>query len=405
MDTLTLKKMTDKKIVRHIPLKPDMNPCINKCKIHFTDCFDSAPARLTLFKFYVNLLFIMVNQKSGGQKKGSGLSTKAFILEELRQRQGSPVSGASLAKKTGVSRVAVWKGVQALTEAGYSIRTLEKGYALETGEDDFLYPWEFGGRENFFRHFSGTGSTMDRAREFAEQGLPEGTVICAEKQSAGRGRNGRTWASRQGGLFFSVLERPNLALADYVLPAMIIQIAVAKTLGRICGKKTLLRWPNDIYVDQRKIAGVMTELSGEGDRINWLSGGIGVNVNNPVPSGRITSCAEITGHKVSRRETLTAILGEIEGLKKKYAAGRVYESRGLAAEWNSLAEGIGGRAAVIDPCHGDYRFSGEMPEGNERILTRGTYTGIDDSGRCVIRTETERETLAFSPGLASIIFL
>jgi BirA family biotin operon repressor/biotin-[acetyl-CoA-carboxylase] ligase len=357
------------------------------------------------FNFFVNLLHVMVNHKSGRQKKETGLSTKALIMEELRQSRGSPVFGASLAKKIGVSRVAVWKGIQALTGAGYSIRTLEKGYTLETGEDDFLYPWEFGGRENLFRYFSGTSSTMDRAREFAEQGLPEAAVICAEKQSAGRGRNGRTWASRQGGLFFSILERPNLALADYVLPAMILQIAVAKTLERICGKKALLRWPNDICVDQRKIAGVLTELSGEGDRINWLSGGVGVNVNNPVPSGRITSCAEITGHKVSRRETLTAILDEIENLKKKYAAVRAYESRGLAAEWNSLAEGIGGRVAVIDPGHGDYRFTGEMPERDERILARGTYTGIDASGRCVIRTGTEKGVLAFSPGSASIIFL
>ncbi|MDR2133611.1 MAG: biotin--[acetyl-CoA-carboxylase] ligase [Treponema sp.] len=347
----------------------------------------------------------MVNQKSGRQKKESGPSTRALVLKELRQSRGNPVSGTSLAKKTGVSRVAVWKGVHALTEAGYSIKIREKGYALETGEDDFLYPWEFGDRENLFRHFSSTGSTMDRAREFAEQGLPGGTVICAEKQSAGRGRNGRTWTSRQGGLFFSILERPNLALADYVLPAMILQIAIAKTIERICGKKTMLRWPNDICINQRKIAGVMTELSGEGDRISWLAGGAGVNVNNPVPSGRITSCAEITGHRVSRRETLAAILDETENLKKKYAAARVCDSRGLAAEWNSLAEGIGARAAVIDPCHGDYRLAGEMPERNERILARGTYAGTDASGRCLIRTGTEKGTLAFSPGSASIIFL
>jgi BirA family biotin operon repressor/biotin-[acetyl-CoA-carboxylase] ligase len=346
---------------------------------------------------------MVVNQKSGGQKNASGPSVRALVLEELRQREGNPVSGTSLAKVTGVSRVAVWKNIQALAEAGYPVRTLEKGYALETEDRDFLYPWEFGGRESLFRYFSGTGSTMDRAREFAGQGLPEGTVICAEKQSAGRGRNGRTWASRQGGLFFSLLERPNLALAAYVLPALILQIALAKTLGRICGKKALLRWPNDIYIDQRKIAGILTELAGTGDKITWLAGGAGVNVNNPVPSGRITSCAEILGRKVSRRETLTAILDEIEGLKKKHVPAGVYESRGISKEWNSLAEGLGGRVAVIDPCHGD--FTAERPEGNERILARGTYAGIDGAGRCLVKTGTEKGTLAFSPGSASIIFL
>ncbi|MDR1318967.1 MAG: biotin--[acetyl-CoA-carboxylase] ligase [Treponema sp.] len=348
---------------------------------------------------------MMVNQKPGRQKNVRGPSVRALILGELRRREGSPVSGTFLANTIGVSRVAVWKNIQALTGAGYPVRTPEKGYALETGENDFLYPWEFGGRENLFRYFSGTGSTMDRAREFAEQGLPGGTVVCAEKQSAGRGRNGRTWASRQGGLFFSLLERPNLALADYALPAMLLQIALAKALGRICGKKALLRWPNDVYIDQRKIAGVLTELAGEGDKITWLAGGAGVNVNNPVPSGRITSCAEILGRKVSRRETLTAILDELEDLKKEYAPAGAYENRGLAKEWNSLAEGLGGRVAVIDPRHEDYRFTDEKPEGEERILARGTYAGTDGAGRCLVKTGTEKGTLPFSPGAASIIFL
>jgi BirA family biotin operon repressor/biotin-[acetyl-CoA-carboxylase] ligase len=241
---------------------------------------------------------------------------------------------------------------------------------------------------------------MDRAREFAEQGMPSGMVITAEKQSAGRGRNGRSWTSRQGGLFFSIVDRPDTALADYTLPAMIFQIAVARALSSVCGKQTALRWPNDIYLEQRKIAGVMTEVSGEGDRINWLVGGIGVNINNPVPSGRITSCSEICGHTVSRRDTLVKILDEIEILKRRYAPGSAYTggNRMLAGEWNSLAEGIGGKAAVIDPAHGE-----EDSAAKGRIIARGIFGGIDPAGRCIVKTE--KGALHFSPGSASIVLI
>jgi BirA family biotin operon repressor/biotin-[acetyl-CoA-carboxylase] ligase len=373
---------------------------------------------LTRFIIFVNLVFIMVNNKPKQRKPG--LSTKARILDELREKEGAPVSGSAMAKSMGLSRTAVWKGVQALIEAGYPLSTEEKGYCLENGPEDFLYPWEFGGRESMFRYFPVTGSTMDRAREFAEQGMPAGTVITAEKQSAGRGRNGRTWTSRQGGLFFSILERPHTALADYTLPAMIFQIAVARALSAVCGKQVALRWPNDIYLEQRKIAGIMTEVSGEGDRINWLAGGIGVNINNPVPSGRITSCAEICGHNVSRRDTLVMILDEIEILKHRYAPGAAYTggNRMLAGEWNSLAEGIGGKAAVIDPAHNsgrahdgqaahdgrahDGRARGEE-DGKGRIIARGIFGGIDPAGRCIIKTE--KGALHFSPGSASIILV
>jgi BirA family biotin operon repressor/biotin-[acetyl-CoA-carboxylase] ligase len=243
---------------------------------------------------------------------------------------------------------------------------------------------------------------MDRAREYAEQGLPGGMVICAERQNAGRGRNGRTWASRQGGLFFSILERPQLDLSDYALPAMVYQIAVARTISAVCGKPASLRWPNDVYLNERKIAGVMTELSGEGDRIKWLAGGIGVNVNNPVPSARITSCAETSGRQVSRREILMGILNEIEALKKS-APPSLSGNPKLAEEWNSLALGIGGRAVLIDPCHGDYTLSGEVPDRKDRILAQGVYAGIDGKGRCMIKTG--KATLCFSPGSASIILL
>jgi len=327
------------------------------------------------------------------------VSTKAKVLMALREKAGKPASGGALAKDLGVSRVAVWKGIQALVGSGYPIETDMSGYALEPGKaDDFLYPWEFGEKEPLFHFVSSTGSTMDKARALAVQGLAAG-VIMAEWQSAGRGRNGNAWASRQGGLYCTVLERPGTALADSSLPAMIYQIAVARVLGSLCGKRVRLRWPNDIYIDKRKIAGLMTDLEGEGDRISWLAVGIGVNVNNAAPSERAVSCADILHAPVSRREILLQILAEAERLKKKIVSGLAYSqgNRILATEWNALADGIGAKVAVVDSAHAP-------AEGKRRILARGIFAGIDPAGRCIIKSETGKGALYFNPGPVSVVF-
>jgi BirA family biotin operon repressor/biotin-[acetyl-CoA-carboxylase] ligase len=329
------------------------------------------------------------------------LSTKARLLIALRTQAGEPLNGNRLAQDLGVSRVAVWKGIQALSAAGYAIETQGMGYALDTGKaNDFLYPWEFGEKESKFRHFTSTGSTMDRAREFALQGLAAGTVITAERQSAGRGRNGNPWASRQGGLFCTILERPCIALADYCLPSIVIQIAAARAISSLCGKPASLRWPNDIYIDRRKIAGVMTELEGEGDMVSWLAIGIGINVNNTAPSGRAISCAELTGHAVSRSALLLAILDEVERVKKRTQSDKAYSqgNRLLAAEWNSMADHIGARAAVVP--------SGEVAtfeKRKSRIFARGIFSGIDPAGRCIIKSESGNEALYFNPGPVSLV--
>ena len=324
------------------------------------------------------------------------MTTKAQMLINLREKAGEPVSGTVLASSIGVTRVAIWKGIQSLIDAGYPIETSDSGYTLNPEKaDDFLFSWEFGENEAMFRYFDNTGSTMDNARECALQGLPAGTVITAEQQNAGRGRSGKNWESQRGGLFCTILERPTLALADYYLSAMVFQIAIARSLSFFCGKSVRLRWPNDIYVDNRKIAGILTELEGEGDRINWLAMGIGVNVNNQVPSEKAVSCAAITGHTLSRREILLRIISEAEEVKKQCHSNNAYAqgNRLLATEWNTIADCIGAQTIVVN--------SGG--ENKDRILARGIFAGIDPAGRCIIKSE--KEALYFNPGPVSIVFL
>ena len=330
------------------------------------------------------------------------LSSKARLLALLREKQGELISGSVIARDIGISRVAVWKNVQSLLDAGYSIETKDTGYLLDPKkEKDFLYPWEFGEKENLFFHYNNTGSTMDRARELAQRGVAGGTVITAEKQSAGRGRSGRTWVSRQGGLFFTILDRPHLAIADYTLLSIIIQIAVVRTISSVCGKQAFLRWPNDVYINRRKIAGITTEIMGEGDLITWLLCGVGVNINNITPSGKATSCAEVTGRQLSRQEVLVNILDEIVKVNKEFASRAVYSqgNMALASEWNSLADCIGAKAVIFEPENKDDNFL----EKSGKTLARGIFCGIDPAGRCILKTE--KGNLYFNPGSVSLAFL
>jgi BirA family biotin operon repressor/biotin-[acetyl-CoA-carboxylase] ligase len=335
----------------------------------------------------------MVNYKGPGRK---GLSTRAYILRELRKEPGVRVSGEVLASGLGLSRVAVWKGVQSLIAAGYPIGGAESGYCLAVeGREDPLYPWEFGEREGLFRYFDRTGSTMDRAREYAEATRPGAEtgpfmVFTAETQSAGRGRNGRTWASEAGGLFFTVLERSGLALVDYPLFSMRAQIAAAVTVELLTGKRAALRWPNDVYSGGGKIAGILSELSGEGDWLRWIALGIGINVNNRPAlkaGGRTFSCTELAGRRLSRREGLRLFFEEFEKLRGTGA-------RELGDLWNSRAQGIGARVTVIRAEHGERKEGGG---------TGGVFTGIDGRGRCRIAAHRDR-TRFYPPGTVSLIY-
>ncbi|MCL2185095.1 MAG: biotin--[acetyl-CoA-carboxylase] ligase [Treponema sp.] len=349
------------------------------------------------------------------------VSSKAQLLSQLREKQGGLISGSVLAKELGVSRVAIWKTVQSLVSAGYSIETKESGYLLKPeNEKDFLYPWEFENiindqNELQFYHYLKTDSTMNRARDLALRTMENASalqqkqraVVCADKQSAGRGRYGRTWISRQGGLFFSILEKPKLTISDYTLLSLVIQIAIVKSISAICGKKAFLRWPNDIYINNRKIAGLTTEVLGDGDLISWFIGGIGININNKAPTLKAISCSEILGKQISRKDVLCKILQEIENINKKYKSNAAYfqGNSNLAKEWNSLSDCIGAKTAVFEPESKDDDFL----EKQGKILARGIFKGIDPIGRCIIKTEDANsvcaEELYFNHGSVSLAFL
>ena len=205
--------------------------------------------------------------------------TRRTLLRALADA-GGPVSGPALAADLGVSRAAIWKHVEALREAGFEIESGADGYAVrsvpEYGGDAITYGLD---APDAVEYHDRLPSTNDRARELAVEGAEDVLVVAAE-QTGGRGRLDRPWNSPPGGVYASLLCRPDRPPAH----APIYTLAAAVAVTRACreaGVDAVIKWPNDVLVAgaERKLAGILTEMEGEADRISWLIVGIGANVD------------------------------------------------------------------------------------------------------------------------------
>jgi BirA family biotin operon repressor/biotin-[acetyl-CoA-carboxylase] ligase len=188
-----------------------------------------------------------------------------------------------------------------------------------------------------FHYFSEVDSTNSRARELAEVGAIEGEVVIAETQSAGRGRLGRKWASPPyANIYFSLILRPNMAPAHAPQITLVAAVALADTIAEFLPNEPLIKWPNDIMVGSKKLAGILTELSCDAERVNFVILGIGVNLNYPLDTmpeeirGRATSVLELT-RKTTDRESFLKRL--IQGLDRCYGELEDAGFETLAARW------------------------------------------------------------------------
>ncbi len=224
------------------------------------------------------------------------------LLNQLKQTQGK-VSGAVLARQLGISRVALWKRVEALRAAGYSVAADRGGYQLLPGDKPL--PWEFPGDEGTLVHFETLGSTMDEAFRLAQQGVTSGAVV-AEKQSAGRGRGGRVWESSGGDLLVTLILRPPLPLSLIGALGLEALASLADTLASLYGLMLTIKWPNDLMAGSRKVAGVLVEACGPADRPLFYTVGLGLNVHGLPSLDRPVASMEALGHpEADRRAILT----------------------------------------------------------------------------------------------------
>lgn len=220
------------------------------------------------------------------------MSTRDRVLLAFHNRPDRALSGASLAKELGLSRAAIWKQVQTLRHQGIPIQSQSKtGYRLSGPSDfsltHFKCPRSLQGWLKVHYEIS-TASTQRLAKTGAQAGLPEGHLWVSEIQSAGRGRLARVWESPFGGLWFSLLLRPSLPAGKVPPLTLVAALALAESAGELIGQNIYLKWPNDLVVWRqnrwKKVAGILTEMSGETDRTEWVVMGIGANVNNSIPS-------------------------------------------------------------------------------------------------------------------------
>lgn len=247
------------------------------------------------------------------------------ILSFLKKHDNF-ISGEELSRSLDVSRSAVWKCVEELRADGYEIAAIPRhGYRLESAPDRIL-PAEVQfalGTRKFgcqVEHFESLDSTMNEAFRRAMDGALEGTVIVSETQTKGRGRLGRTWASPRGkGLYFSLILRPRCPVSDAARLTLLSAVALSEAVEKVSGIRPLIKWPNDLLVDGKKLSGILTELRAEIDKVEFVVIGFGVNVNTArtlLPPEAI-SIKEAGGKVVSRVALLQEILRSLE---KRYLA-------------------------------------------------------------------------------------
>ncbi|MHB1255521.1 MAG: biotin--[acetyl-CoA-carboxylase] ligase [Dethiobacteraceae bacterium] len=210
---------------------------------------------------------------------------KETVLAGLKVHFGRYVSGGQLSNQLQVSRTAVWKHIGGLREDGYEIESSPRlGYRL-VSVPDLLLPLEIrdGLRTKILGkqiHYRRTMDSTNRlARELAAAGAAEGTVILSEEQLAGRGRLGRSWVSPAGGIWLSLILRPQLAPHKAQLITLLAAVAAVEATQKTTGLVPGIKWPNDLLLGGRKLAGILTEVSAEMERVNYLVLGIGLNAN------------------------------------------------------------------------------------------------------------------------------
>lgn len=247
------------------------------------------------------------------------------VLRLLRRHPSGFVSGEGIARHLKVTRTAVWKRVQHLRAAGYEIKASRRlGYHLVQAPD-LLTPEEvlpglktrtFGRKVHYFPALP---STNTEAYQLALQGGREGEIVIAECQRKGRGRIGRPWFSPAFvNLYLSVILRPPISPHHASLITFVAAVATAEAVERFSGMKPSIKWPNDILVKGRKLAGLLNEIHSEADRIHFVILGIGINLNvdeNMFPRkirSLATSLKREMGQAISRKAFLQILLEELE---------------------------------------------------------------------------------------------
>jgi BirA family biotin operon repressor/biotin-[acetyl-CoA-carboxylase] ligase len=280
------------------------------------------------------------------------------VLAVLRAGAGQWVSGAELSRSLGVSRTAVWKQIEALRAAGYEVEALPRlGYRLLTSPDA-VTPAEVApglttrafGRSIEYRE--SVGSTNDLAKQLARGGAPEGFLVIADEQTAGKGRLGRAWTTPKGSaLAMSLVLRPPLPPYEAPRITLVAAVAVAEAVREVTGLPVGIKWPNDLQLNGRKFCGILTEMEAEMERVAFVVCGMGLNVNLPrtaLPAefreSATSLMAELGGAPVARARLVQAVMARFESAYSDLIGGRF---AAVLERWRALSVTLGQPVRVL----------------------------------------------------------
>jgi len=305
----------------------------------------------------------------------STLKMRQKLLRLLNN--GDFISGEILAKKLNVSRTAVWKQINNLGKIGYKFESVKnKGYRLVSKPDkpipEEITPYldtRIIGRE--FHYFEKVGSTNTKAKELIKKDAAEGTVVVSDIQTHGRGRKNRTWISKEGGLWFSIVLYPDIQPEFGMVLTMASSVAVVESLETVAGIDTVIKWPNDVLINKKKVCGILTEFDAEIDKINYAIIGIGINVNNDIDDSLKNSATSIKkeiGRGVSKINLLRSIINNFDKYYLYIKDGK-YDK--IQSEWLPHSNIIGKKIIV---------------KQNTKT-TKGIVKNIDKNGSLILNTD------------------
>lgn len=306
--------------------------------------------------------------------------TEVVILRELLAHEPGFVSGAALAARLGISRVAIWQHMEKLRTQGFTFEAVRaRGYRL-TGRPAGLHPVLIEALLKSRRRdlplivLDRVDSTNDEAARLLAAGHKTPFVVLAAEQTHGRGRFGRVWHSgANGNLYASFAFRPSLPPQRMSTLTLWLGVGICELIANFCGLKAGLKWPNDIVFAGRKAGGMLTEARIDADRMRDLVFGLGLNVNSPSRAwpgdlaARATSLAEQTGAPLDLNRFAAALIGRVMLAYSQFAEGDHLER--FADVWNHH-DVLRGHPIVL--LQGDRRIS-------------GIAAGIDDAGSLLLR--------------------
>jgi BirA family biotin operon repressor/biotin-[acetyl-CoA-carboxylase] ligase len=308
------------------------------------------------------------------------------VLSFFQTHDSEYLSGQDLSDVLKISRVAVWKHIKKIQTLGYKIESKQKlGYRLIDNTEKLL-PWEItrdlktqliGKRVYYFEEID---STQDFAQNIAADKKENGTIIIAEKQTTGRGRLDRKWTSPKGGIWFSLIIHPKFDVSSSTLIPILSAVALSKSIKSVLDIETEVKWPNDITMNGKKVAGVLVDASFQTNSIDYLILGIGINfdIDAKKLEKRLTKTPNFYGidslrgkeNKTPPKTLLKEFLLQFE--KNLFQLDKGEKSK-IIKEWTKRAAGIGKKITINT--------------SNGKIS--GISQGIDNDGALKIKTRNK----------------